>query len=161
MTDTEPVSGTVHLLMAFLCWMRESYFRHGPVSLSSSPDITDLWVTCRIFVPQNIFTILRVRGRVSVSRFPRANVGGDARVRGCNFLNIGERSWDWDQCGNVCLHIGVVSVEGGGSITALIVTSQLTPFSPLSSLQERIILYYHHHHYPSSLIARPHQSSEG
>ena len=74
MTDTEPVSGTVHLLMAFLCWMRESYFRHGPVSLSSSPDIADLWVTCRIFVSQNIFTIGCVRGRVSVSGFPRGKI---------------------------------------------------------------------------------------
>ena len=69
----------------------------------SSPDI-GMWVTCRIFVPQNIFTIGCVRGRVSVSGFPRG-MGGDWRGAGAAIY------WILEMMGlrSVWEHIGMVS----------------------------------------------------
>lgn len=103
--QTLTVSGTVHLLLMMLWlssseWVRESYFRHGRVFVVApcSPDI-EMWVTCRIFVPQNIFTIGCVRGRVSVSGFPRGMWAETAEGPGLQFTEYW-RSWDWDQCGN-------------------------------------------------------------
>ena len=128
MTDTDCLRNCPPSSHAFL-WMRESYFRHGRVFVVALPalwyrDVSHVSHLC----PAKYFHHRMVRGRVSVSRFPRGNVGGDCEGPGLQFSEYW-RSWDSDQCGNTERMRGVVSGEGGGSI-GVGVTSALLSSHP-------------------------------